>query len=341
MPAQAFQETIPSIVGALHEVISGTHMIQWITPYVPCSDPSQLEAVLFLKPEGTDVKSGVNVEDVLRITAAKLDTWNLSVDSIAVLGSQYLEKFNIISQHYGVINQISTNGLSAISDDAKDTLNNLFAEEIAHNAEILGGHQLLQAYPDLTPKALDVLIGNIGFKKLAPGTYCTKVKIDGKVVLLLNGFHPYQIDHFTRSERAIVTLLVRGKAEWKTLRNDFLGSTSPGAAAAGSLRREFLEKRSELGIKHIDQGNNVVHFSAGPLEGMVETIRYFSDHSKGSTLTLSETCFGKLLLDSGFDHQNVESLSTNPQLSRGERRISAFDLTEETQPDEAVELLKP
>lgn len=46
----------------------------------------------------------------------------------------------------------------------------------------------------------------------------------------------------------------------------------------GSVRRLFLQKKAELGFTDVSKGSNGVHMSAGPLEGMVEFIRFFSDH---------------------------------------------------------------
>jgi hypothetical protein len=304
------------------------------------ADAGLIEAVLFVKPEAAALADGVDVEAVLKLIGDQVADWKLSVDAISVLGARYLEQHNIIARHYGVINQISRNGADAISDDAKAKLEELFGEELRAGARVVGGHQFLATYPQFTPWALDVLVTNLGAKKLAPGTNSAQARVGDATLLVLNGFHPYQLEHFTSPGRAIITMAVRGAGDWKALRNEFCGATNPAAAAAGSLRRTILDRRQELGIKQIDQGNNAVHFSAGPLEGMVETMRYFTDYSAENALTPSDTCFGRLLLGSGFDQQQLAHLAGNPTLQSNGRRVSAFDLTEEKNPAEALELLK-
>ncbi|GAB4203053.1 MAG: hypothetical protein OHK0022_26830 [Roseiflexaceae bacterium] len=338
MTAEAIQ--IPALLSALSSVQSGSQGSVTILPFTAVTDPNINEAVFFLKPEALDAGSGVAVEKLLDLVLGQFAKSGVSVHAALVLGYQYLQQFDVIARHYGVINSISRNGQDAISDAAKAKLQELFGEELAKGAQVKGGHQLIELYPDLTPKALDVLVSNVGSKKLAPGTYCAKVVIDGATYLLLNAFHPFQIEHFTRPGRAIIVLVVRSQTPWKTLRNEVLGATNPANAAAGSLRRTFLEQRGELGLKQVDQGNNAVHLSAGPLEGMVELGNYFSDYTSGQRLDLAETAFGKLLLANGFGHDQLAGLAKNPQFVVDGKQVSAFDLTEETQPAEAVALLK-
>jgi hypothetical protein len=119
-----------------------------------------------------------------------------------------------------------------------------------------------------------------------------------------------------------------------------LGVTDPEAASQGSMRRVFLDRRTELKISTISRGYNAVHFSAGPLEGMVETIRYFSDYANQRPVDISMTCFGQLLLDKSFDRSDIEWLMANPTVSINGVQAPAFDLGEEIQPADAVRQLK-
>ncbi|MEN9938630.1 MAG: hypothetical protein RLZZ387_5209, partial [Chloroflexota bacterium] len=166
----------------------------------------------------------------------------------------------------------------------------------------------------------------------------------GATTLVLNAFHPQQLEHFTLAGRSIVVLAVRAQPSradmWKALRNEMLGVTDPASSAEGTLRRTFLDRSAELGLGEVSRGTNGVHFSAGPLEGMVETARYFTDYEGGSALSYTATCFGALLAAEGLSAEDIEWLASNPNLSLGGKSISAFDATEEIDPPAAAGMLK-
>lgn len=339
--ANNFRSMAPAIVEQVRAIQSGgaaAHLL----PFEPAGDPQLLEGVLFLKPEAT--LPGVALDEVLGMVAGSLEQWGLQLGGLSVLGAQYLKQHDIIARHYGVINNISRNGQEALAESASAKLQELFGEELAKGAQVLGGHQFLERHPEYAPAVLNAIVDNVGFKKLAPGTYATKWAYGGKTYLLLNMFHPQQLEHFTAPQRSIVVLAVRAEPSrqdtWKALRNEMLGVTDPSASAPGTLRRAFLERSAALGLGEVNRGTNVVHFSAGPLEGMVETARYFSDYEGGRAIAYSATCFGRLLAAEGVRREDIEWLATNPNLALGGKQVSAFDATEEVDPPAAIATLK-
>jgi hypothetical protein len=343
MPTTQIQTLIPTIVEQLRRVQEGDSSIEHIIPYESPTDEQLLEGVLFLKPEATDLLHGVNVEEVLLLLNKYIEEWGLQVGGLSLIGSEFLKRYDIIARHYGVLNNISRQGMSALSDAAKQQLHELFGSDLAKGAIVLGAHEAIARFPEFSPPILNSIVDNIGSKKLAPGTYCSKWKYGDDILLLLNAFHPYQLEHFTAPQRAIAVLDVRchpDNSDWRTLRNDMLGVTDPEAANQGSMRRIFLDRRAELKISTISRGYNAVHFSAGPLEGMVETIRYFSDYANQRPVDISMTCFGQLLLDKSFDRSDIEWLMANPTVSINGVQAPAFDLGEEIQPADAVRQLK-
>ena len=76
----------------------------------------------------------------------------------------------------------------------------------------------------------------------------------------------------------------------------------------------MLARKDEFKLKEVTQGSNGVHLSAGPLEGMVELKRFFTDHESGETLELTDTLFGAQLAASGLSADGIASLATNPEL---------------------------
>lgn len=312
---------------------------QWVKPYEPPGADTAHQFVLFLKPEVTAVHEGVDVQAVLKLILERLTAFEASVHAIRVLPASYLAKHSILDQHYGVINAISKQGESALADAAREKLHEVFADEIEQGALILGGHQFLTEQPEFSALALSTLNDNLGTTKLGGGSYCMKVNVLGQVYLLLNPFHAYQLVPFTTPGRAIIVLEGRSNQEWEVLRSELTGATNPEKAKAGSIRAELLARMDELNLKAVNQGNNGVHLSAGPLEGMVELQRFFSDHEAGEPLNWTDTLFGRQLAEAGIGQDRIAKLADNISLDVEGQSVPAFDLTEEVNASDALKSL--
>jgi len=79
--------------------------------------------------------------------------------------------------------------------------------------------------------------------------------------------------------------------------------------------------------------------SAGPLEGMVEIQRFFSDHTSGKQVGFKETGFGALLASKGVSEDHIKQFAGNPNAEANGKKASVFDLTEEKNAVEAVDIL--
>jgi len=282
----------------------------------------------------------VKVREVLELAIKTLSAAGVEFGAARVLGGDYLEKHSLMVEHYGVISKISKEGVSAISDQAKEKLQADFKDLLAAGAEVLGGHQFLKAQPQFNAFSLLVLNDNLGTKRLAGGTYAMTIKVLGKPYILLNPFHAYQLVPYTTSGHAIIAFEGLSKLPWAELRQNICGVTDPKAAEAGSIRSLFLHNREALGLGDVDKGTNGVHMSAGPLEGMVELQRFFTDHDASSAkLALDNLAFGSLLLHSGVKPERLAELATNPDLSLEGKNVSAFDATEEKDAQESAKLL--
>jgi hypothetical protein len=312
---------------------------QWVKTYEAPEADTAHQFVLFLKPEVTAVHEGVNVQAALKLILERLTAFEVSVHAIRVLPASYLDKHSILDQHYGVINAISKQGASALADAAREKLHTVFADEIEQGALILGGHQFLSEQSDFSALALSTLNDNIGTTKLGGGSYCMKLNVLGQTYLLLNPFHAYQLVPFTTPGRAIIVLEGRSNKDWEVLRSELTGATNPAKAHEGSIRAELLARKEELNLKAVNQGNNGVHLSAGPLEGMVELKRFFSDHEVGKTLDWTDLRFGQQLADAGVSRERITELAANIPLNVEGQPVPAFDLTEEVNAAEALKSL--
>lgn len=299
------------------------------------------EAVFFVKPEIAS-ESSVDLKAVLRLINEQFRKFQIEIGAIRVLGSRYLKKHNVIGEHYGVINAISRKGTEALSAEVDNELKKQFEAEISAGALILGGQQFLNRYGSFTAGALAVMWDALNHqsKKIAPGTYALAINVFSERVILLNGFHPYQLEHFNADGRSIIVFVVRSAQDWSDLRDAVIGDTDPTRAKPGSLRQIFGQQKQELGIPVINKGLNGVHLSAGPLEGMVEVVRFFSDHEKAHTISPLGLAFGRALTIAGVSEEEIFHLMTNPELVHNGKRISAFDLTEKMNASTAAATLR-
>lgn len=313
----------------------------WVQPYATVTDKLPHQFVLFLKPEVTALKAGVHVDAVLQLILDTLEDWQIQVGSARVLRGDYLEKHHIMDGHYGVINGISHGGRSAITAAAEQKLQKEFKAQLKAGADVLGGHEFLKQHPAFSPLALSAMSDNIGTAKLGGGTYALDINLLGQPILVLNPFHPYQLEPYYNPASGIVVLECGSDRPWADLRQKLAGATEPTKAADDSLRNKFLKNKDLLGLADVSQGANGIHLSAGPLEGMVEVQRFFTDHEEGSLLGLDKTTFGARLAAAGMDDNTIADLAGNCTLVQHGHEVSAFDLTEEVDADTAVEKIAP
>ncbi|MGH8593125.1 MAG: hypothetical protein ACREV3_04525 [Gammaproteobacteria bacterium] len=314
---------------------------EWLQVYHPPKrSDTKNQFAIFLKPEITALQEGVKFAELLRCILDALQQWEVRLGAIRLLRSDYLARHQIMDQHYGVINKISKHGDHAISEQARTILKSKFCDEIEAGAEILGGHQFLARFPAFSAFALSTLSDNLEVTKLGAGTYCLRVTVAGEVFLVLNAFHPHQLENFTTGNKVIVVMEGFSFTPWADLRRKMIGATNPAFAFQASIRQSLLSRREEFCLSNVSQSANGIHLSAGPLEGMVELTRFFSDPDKKSFLELTKTSFGRLLREKGASQEFIDALATNPDLEVDGHIVSAFDLTEELDAEEAAAKLR-
>ena len=82
-----------------------------------------------------------------------------------------------------------------------------------------------------------------------------------------------------------------------------------------------------------------MHLSVGPLEALIELIRYNSDPKDEQSNSFLKYHFEKELIEH-FGEESTRRLLDNPMLDYRGKSISAFDLTEELNSTECIQLLK-
>jgi len=294
--------------------------------------------LFFIKPEITQPLPSIKLEAILELVLSKIEGFDFHIHDVKILSADYLKQYDLIRQHYGVIDDVALLGRKALTTKGKEKFLEIFGVP-ADDVKVLGGLEFLDEYPFFNAHSLDCLWQNSENQKLASGTYAEKVRVDLETVYLLNAFHPRQLEHFTEKGRSIVVMNLSGDLAWRDARARFAGATNPLKAEKGSLRRELLENKDTFGIPDVSQSYNGIHLSAGPVEALIELRRFESDFSaQTGALPFDAFPFGRQLMQAvGCIPGQVEQ---NALIQAEGRRLSVFDLTEDMDADEAIRLLK-
>lgn len=293
----------------------------------------QNEFLLFFKPEVT--LPSERMRGVWDLVYEALGRFDCRIVAAAAAGAQYLKRHRVFEQHYGVINQIATRGLAAVSDTARGKIDELIRQE-GDDIEILSAFQFLEQFPDYDAESLAALHDSLPLHRFGGGTNGVLVAKGERRILLLNGFHPYQLEEYYTPGRSIMNLVVRSSSSWKALRRDLTGATNPARAQAGSIRALLLERRDALGLPEVSPMHNGVHLSAGPVEAVVEICRFMSNLDRGAAMEPEDTTLGNAVTKLAGP-EFLRLLCSNAVLQFGTAREPVFDLTEEW---DAAELLR-
>jgi hypothetical protein len=324
------------ILRAVGEVSGAERPAQeWLVPLGEREPDKRNHFVLFMKPELLAVREGAKLGPVFDLISSTLRKYGVETGAVRVLNGPYLARHKIMEEHYGVINRASRLGRAALSTPTRQKLE----AETAGAKAILGGHQFIEVYPDVSAFALNIMVDTLGSKKIASGKYYTELNVQGERIVVLNAFHPQQLLHYTRPGKALAVFECWSDTDWAVLRTEMTGATDPSRAAPGSIRRMLRERSRELGLGEVTTATNGVHCSAGPFEAMLEFCRFFSDHAGKDLLRASATPFGQMLQERGLKQKDIAALAKNPLLGEGSAAAYVFNQTEEKNSDVAADLL--
>lgn len=110
--------------------------------------------------------------------------------------------------------------------------------------------------------------------------------------------------------------------------------TDPAKAPKGSIRRTILDKYKSLGLdSKPDNGDNGVHASASPFEGLAEKTNWLG-------ISLTDDSFGRALLESGLSRATLKAWSKDPQVKIADAENgSVFDALEDLNAEECLQKL--
>lgn len=174
--------------------------------------------------------------------------------------------------------------------------------------------------------------------KLGGGFYCGLVKMKGKELYVFNAFFMSMREKFVGDGVSIHCYEVEWsslKLKWEDFRGRLLGPTDPSEAPEGSIRKTIFDDWEALGLNSVpNKGDNGVHASASPFEGLAEKTNWLGAH-------ISEESFGKALLKAGISEGTIKEWSVDPQvILQDGTKGSIFDALEDMDVDECLSRLK-
>jgi hypothetical protein len=173
--------------------------------------------------------------------------------------------------------------------------------------------------------------------KFGGGFYCGLVTIGNTSLYVFNAFFMTMRSKFVEPGVSIHCYDIEwpsSKLSWSDFRNKVLGPTDPAEGPPGSLRKSILEDYETLGLMSVpNKGDNGVHASASPFEGLAEKINWLKS-------PIEQNALGQALLSAGLSKDTIVEWSVDPQVilpdgSRG----SIFDALEDMDVEECFSKL--
>ena len=292
------------------------------------------ELVFFIKPELFNVDDNEKIINSLNLIEEEFNAFQVDVRGTAILPGQVLAEYQIMNRHYGFINQLSRMASEMLDHETRQQMFEMLSEEDRGEHQILGGHEFLGKYQTTIEALNDIWFGK-GAKKLRSGFYFIEDTYKGDPILMVNGFHPSQLMHFTHPDHRIMLMLIHTDSDWYDLKFDLVGDTFPERANPGSIRGQLFAHPEKYGQDHVGINTNGVHLSAGPFEAAFEVVNFF-----GQLLSLAPEKTLPLAIrhaiEAGIDKTLALSFLDNPAVNGSD----LFSETENLNTNQAIAFAK-
>ena len=289
------------------------------------------ELVFFVKPELLDVKDQTRILNSLKLIEEKFHEFNVDVDGAAIIPGATLEHFEIMNRHYGFINQLSRLASSLIDGETRASMFAKLGISDTGKYKILGGHEFLTHFQTDLDHLSKVWFAQTA-QKMRSGFYFIADTVNGEPILLVNGFHPSQLAHFTRADHRIYLMLLHTDTDWYDLKFKLVGDTFPERADANSIRGMLSANPGYYGQTEVGINTNGVHLSAGPFEAAFEVVNFLGDLIELNPAQTPPLVI-KRAIEAGLPQEKALALLKNP-------RINGSDLFSETENMNTTEAVK-
>jgi len=300
-------------------------------------------AFLFIKPHACKGNPGM-VEEVVE---AGLRKAGIRITDRGEIKAETICAKMLIDTHYGAIASKAVElrpGQLNVPDKGQAAFKEMFGEswEEALDAgkvfnALEGGAKLKVDGAGMEAKWRKLQSGK-NLIKFGGGFYCGRVDD----IYVINAFYMSMRAGYCNPGEKIKWYTVSWPSEslsWADFRGKVLGTTDPAAAPEGSIRRTIYWQYNSLGLdSKPNTGNNGVHASASPLEGLAERMNWL-----GAKLEQDE--FGQALLAQGMHPKMIRKWAADTQVAvEGEtepgKTMSVFDALEDLDADTVLAKVK-
>jgi hypothetical protein len=279
------------------------------------------------------VKPHANTEATQKMVRTKLTEAGVTILSECDVSGKVIDEKKLIDQHYYAIASKATILPASEIPVPAEKFQEAFGESWEKALSEGRACNAMQACEQFkcSPAELNKAWGDANVVKFGGGFYCGLVKSPSdasKELYVFNAFFMSMREKFVGANDSIHCYEVEWNADklkWEAFRGELLGPTDPNDAPAGSIRKTILEDWKELGLTaEPNKGDNGVHASASPFEGLAEKTNWLG-------ASIKEDTFGKALLEAGLFEETIKEWSVDPrvELPNGEGKGSVFDALED------------
>ena len=292
----------------------------------PATSSPKNAAFIFVKPHA-------NVAAVQELVKTKFAEKGITILSEGEIGGADIDTNKYIDQHYYAIASKATIMKPAELNVPEDKFKEYFGEEwatvkeedrtfnaIDMQAKLGVDGEAFEALWDATADGKRIKFGG--------GFYCGCIEQEGTKYYTFNAFFMRMRGKFTAPEGSIHFFSVEfdpATLSWADFRGKVLGPTDPAKAPADSLRGILFSDWEKLGLASApNTGDNGVHASASPFEGLAERTNWLKTPIGSDT-------FGAALLAAGVSEDFISKGTVDPQVAQpgAEKKGSLFDALED------------
>jgi len=296
-------------------------------------------AFVFVKPQQTTCKIKCMVRDGLKAKG-------LTITGEGDIASETIDQHKLVDQHYYAIASKATilkpHELNVPNEKFHKqfgiSFSDVLAKGLAYNA--LDACHRLQCTPEQLNEAWAHAKKSNQLVKLGGGFYCGTVCLNGHPpIFVFNAFFMSMRSEYTKPGRTLHWYTVEWdehKLSWADFRGKVLGPTDPKDAPADSLRGKAFANWQALDLtSEPNVGDNCVHASASPFEGLCERMNWLGAKADSDA-------YGQALLKAGVTEQTIKAWSMDPQVKypAADKTGSMWDFVEDMDADKCLNAVK-
>ena len=291
-------------------------------------NPTQNSAFVFIKPHANTTAAQAKVKSVFKDK-------KINIQKEGELSGPEIDKDMLIDQHYYAIASKATILKPNTLPVPKDKFKNAFGlewEDALKDGLVYNAKDAC-TYLGIDSEGLDAIWSQSKLVKFGGGFYCGKLepKIPGKapVIYVFNGFFMSMRSKFVQPGTSIHYYVVDFSPDeltWADFRGKVLGPTNPKDAPKDSLRGSMLSNWKSLGLQsEPTTGDNCVHASASPFEGLAEKMNWLK-------VDPANDDWGAALIKAGLSKNTIKEWSVDPRV----KGASIFDQLEDLDAQDCI-----